>query len=102
MRPQWFDPADLPVADMWEETRMWMPAVIALYLEPARATGAHGAREHFAHYVDYLGAVNPQTQEWDPWHGIGTSVLEWFDGPIEAWSSAQIADWAQAARTALQ
>lgn len=36
MAPQWFDTADLPYEDMWEDDRHWLPAV----LEGRKLTGS--------------------------------------------------------------
>jgi len=119
MRPQWFAPENLPLDDMWEETRIWMMTALELYLPvPAAAPAvsakssscaivpgdlnplspAHGDKKWFIHYVDFHGGVNAQTGEWDPWHGMGTSVWEWFDMPLMGWTREEMVSWLEGIR----
>ncbi|KAI5856812.1 hypothetical protein BZA05DRAFT_415538 [Tricharina praecox] len=125
MRPQWFAPEDLPLDDMWEETRIWMLTALGMYLSvPASAAAAtanssscgagpgafnpppptttmtttHPDRKWFIHYVDFHGGVNAQTGEWDPWHGMGKSVWKWFDTPLVDWSREEVVAWVEGVR----
>ena len=126
MRPSWFEPADLPLDHMWEETRIWMATVLGLYLPsppaprlPAKDEARDEAKDKdtdtdkdedededennnkrwFIHYVDFHGAVNAQTGQWDPWHGMGTSVWQWFDAPLVDWTRERVVAWADAIRS---
>jgi hypothetical protein len=110
MRPIWFEPGNLPLDDMWEETRIWMATVLELYLpSPPRLQDEakdknededenNNNKRWFIHYVDFHGAVNAQTGQWDPWHGMGTSVWQWFDAPLVDWTREQVVAWLDAIR----
>lgn len=118
MLPQWFAPDNLPLDDMWEETRIWMLTVLGLYLpqpgepsssphgevlptevtSPVDGNGDEGDKKWFIHYVDFRGGVNAQTGEWDAWHGMGTSVWEWFDKPLDSWSKDEMGAWVDKVR----
>jgi 8-oxo-dGTP pyrophosphatase MutT (NUDIX family) len=120
MRPQWFAPDQLPLNDMWEETRVWMTTALELYLPLPPATaetvatssscgilptelnppaaGRGKDKKWFIHYVDFHGGINAQTGEWDPWHGMQKSVWEWFDTPLIGWSREKMVSWAETLR----
>jgi hypothetical protein len=119
MSPQWFSPEDLPLDQMWEETRLWMKTMLEVYLsntdtinnKPPSNTTAVGEitteskelscrNKRFVHYVDYRGGMNEQTGEWDPWHGMDTNVLEWTEKTINAWCTEDMVEWASKIRSA--
>lgn len=58
-----------------------------------------GEKKWFIHYVDFCGDINAQTGQWDPWHGMGTSVWQWFDKPLEGWSRPEIVAWVDRVRS---
>jgi hypothetical protein len=93
MRPQWFTPDTIPLDDMWEETRIWMTTTLKLYLSPSVSS-----EQWFIHYVDFVGGINAQTGKWDPWHGMGRSIWQWFDAPVDHWTAEDIVRWTVAVR----
>ena len=116
MRPEWYSPEKLPLNQMWEETRIWMATMLQLYLPhhhhhhhdgdtslPAEVASRNGSEDRgekkwFIHYVDFHGDINTQTGQWDPWHGMGTSVWQWFDNPLEGWGRPEIVAWVDRVR----
>ena len=113
MRPEWYSPENLPLDQMWEETRIWMATMLQLYLPhhrhrhcgadiPTAVAGGdedRGDKKWFIHYVDFRGDINAQTGQWDPWHGMGTSVWQWFDKPLEGWSRPEMEAWVDRVRS---
>lgn len=118
MSPQWFSPEDLPLDQMWEETRIWMKTMLEVYLSnddtinnkpPSNTTAVSdiateskelsSRNKRFVHYVDYRGGMNEQAGEWDPWHGMDTNVLEWTGKTINAWCKEDMMEWASKIRS---
>jgi hypothetical protein len=63
---------------MWEETAEWLPHLLSAHFDPN--ANEKLKQRQLIHHVTFGGGMNPETKEYDIWHGMEDNYFVWLDG----------------------